>query len=48
MNAKNSKNNRSKYTEQFVPVKNITNGTIILDDNTKVTGIKIMPRKIKH
>ena len=46
MNAKNSKNNRSKYTEQFVPVKSITNGAIILDDNTKVTGIKIMPRNI--
>lgn len=38
---------KSKYTEEsFVPVKNITNGEIILDSNEKVTGIKIMPRNI--
>ena len=36
----------SKYTSDFVPVKTITNGMIILDDNQKVTGIKIMPRNI--
>ena len=35
---------KSKYTD--VPVKNIVNGTIILDDDTKVTGVKIMPRNI--
>lgn len=37
---------RSKYTEQFVPVKSITNGMIILDNNEKVTGLKIVPRNI--
>jgi hypothetical protein len=37
---------RSKYTEDWVPVKAITNGMIILDDNTKVTGVKIIPRNI--
>ncbi len=38
---------RSKYTEEsFVPVKNITNGTIILDNKEKVSGVKIMPRNI--
>lgn len=36
----------SKYTMEFVPVKSITNGMIILDNNEKVTGIKIMPRNI--
>lgn len=41
-----SKKNRSKYTEQFVPIKSITNGMIILDNNEKVSGIKIMPRNI--
>jgi len=42
-----SKITKSKYTEEsFVPVKAITNGTIILDNNEKVTGIKIMPRNI--
>lgn len=38
---------RSKYTDvNFVPVKSITNGVIILDNNEKVTGIKIMPKNI--
>lgn len=42
-----SKKIKSKYTdESFVPVKSITNGTIILDNNEKVSGIKIMPRNI--
>lgn len=35
---------KSKYTD--VPVKNITNGVIVLDNNQKVTGVKIMPRNI--
>ena len=34
---------RSKYTNDFVP---ITNGIIICNDNTKVTGVKIFPRNI--
>ena len=38
---------KSKYTnDEFVPIKSITNGTIILENNEKVTGIKIMPRNI--
>ncbi len=37
---------KSKYTEDWVPVKAITNGMIVLDDNTKVTGVKITPRNI--
>jgi hypothetical protein len=41
------KNSNSKYTEEsFVPIKDITNGMIILDNNFKVTGIKIVPRNI--
>ena len=35
---------KSKYTD--VPVKNISNGVIVLDNNQKVTGVKIMPRNI--
>ena len=35
---------KSKYTD--VPVKNITNGVIILDNNQKVTGVKVVPRNI--
>ena len=42
-----STNSKSKYTnESFVPVKSITNGMIILDDNLKVSGVKIRPRNI--
>lgn len=36
----------SKYTEDWLPVKNITNGMIELDNGQKVTGIKIKPRNI--
>lgn len=35
---------KSKFTD--VPVKNIVNGTIVLDNNEIVTGVKIMPRNI--
>ena len=41
-----SMENRSKYTNDFVPIKSITNGVIITNDNEKVTGIKIFPRNI--
>ena len=37
---------KSKYTESFVPIKSITNGMIILNNNLKVTGVKISPRNI--
>ena len=37
---------RGKYTTDFVPVKSITNGMILLDNNEKVTGVKIFPRNI--
>ena len=35
---------KSKYTD--IPVENIINGTIVLDNDLKVTGVKIMPRNI--
>jgi hypothetical protein len=41
-----TKRNSSKYTEDYIPVKSISNGMIILDNNMKVTGVKIMPRNI--
>lgn len=44
---KNANNNASsKYTENWIPVKAISNGTIVLDNNMKVTGVKIRPRNI--
>lgn len=36
----------SKYTEDWIPVKNIANGMIELDNKQKVTGVKIRPRNI--
>ena len=38
--------NSSKYTEDWVPVQSIANGMIILDNQLKVTGVKIAPRNI--
>lgn len=41
------KPNKSKYTnENFVPIKGITNGMIVLENDEKVCGIKIIPRNI--
>ena len=42
----NSKISNSKYTEDWIPVKSITNGMIDLDNKMKVTGVKIRPRNI--
>jgi len=36
----------SKYTVDDIPVKDIVNGTIVLKNNQKVTGVKIAPRNI--
>ena len=36
----------SRYTVDNIPIKSITNGVIILNNNLKVTGVKIMPRNI--
>ena len=43
---KMAKSNKSKYTVDDIPVKSITNGAIVLMNNLKVTGIKIMPKNI--
>jgi hypothetical protein len=41
-----TKKNNSKYTEDFIPIKSISNGFISLDNGLLVTGVKIMPRNI--
>lgn len=41
-----AKNNGSKYTEDWLPIQNIINGTIVLNNKLKVTGVKIRPRNI--
>ena len=41
-----SKMMSSKYTEDWIPVKSINNGVIILDNKMNVTGVKVMPKNI--
>lgn len=41
-----AKAKRSKYTNDDIPVREIKNGMIFLDNGLKVTGVKIMPRNI--
>ena len=44
---KNVKNNTKRpSTENWVPIKDITDGCIITSNGTKVTGVKIRPRNI--
>ena len=42
----NTQKMNSKYTEDWLPVKNITNGMIELDNKFKVTGVKVKPKNI--
>ena len=37
---------RSRYTEDWIPVRGLNSGTIILNNQEKVTGVKISPRNI--
>jgi len=46
MNNSKMTNNSSGYTEDWIPVKAIENGMIILDNKSRVTGVKIKPRNI--
>ena len=41
-----TKSSKSRYTEDWLPIRSITNGAIILDNKMKVTGVKIRPRNI--
>lgn len=38
--------NSSVYTEKWIPVKDINNNVILLDNKEMVTGVKIQPRNI--
>ena len=40
------KSSGSRYTEDWIPIKVISNGMIVLDNKMKVTGVKIRPRNI--
>lgn len=39
-------NKNNKYTNNWVPIKEITNGRIILDNGLSVSGVKISPKNI--
>ena len=39
-------NNTKNYSEDWVPIKNIMNGMIQLDNGQYVTGVKIQPKNI--
>lgn len=41
-----AKKKKNRYTNDDVPVKEINNGVILLDNGLKVTGVKISPRNI--
>ena len=43
---KMAKTIKSKYTVDDIPVKDIMNGVIVLDNGLRVTGVKIQPRNI--
>ena len=40
------KKTNSGFTEDWIPIRSITNGCIILNNKKKVTGVKIKPRNI--
>ena len=40
------KTQKNRYTGDDIPVKEIKNGSIVLTNNQKVAGVKIMPRNI--
>lgn len=41
-----SKINDSKFTEDWLPIKSISNGMILTEDSYYITGVKVMPRNI--
>ena len=43
---KSNASNTSRYTEDWIDIKGIQNGTIILPKNERVTGVKIYPKNI--
>jgi len=43
---KSKKEQTSIYTEDWLPIKQITNGMILTDDGFYVTGVKVTPKNI--
>jgi hypothetical protein len=45
-NSKTQVKSNSKYTEDWIPIKAIENGMIVLNNKYRVSGVKIRPRNI--
>lgn len=45
-NSQSMTKNSQLYTEDWIPIKAISNGAILLNNKQKVTGVKIRPRNI--
>ena len=45
-NQKNSVSKTRKFAEDWLPIRGIQNGEIILDNGSRVTGVKVRPRNI--
>ena len=41
------KKTQSKYSEDWLPIKSISNGMINLDNGWMVTGIKVEPKNFR-
>ena len=37
---------KGRTTEAWLPVRDITNGMVVLENNEKLTGVKITPKNI--
>lgn len=46
MEKKGNNNAGGRYTEDWIPIKAIENGMIVLDNKMRVSGVKIRPRNI--
>ena len=46
MDSKSKAKSTRKFAEDWVPVRAIQNGEIILDNGVRVTGVKVRPRNI--
>lgn len=42
----NQMKQKNKSTEGWLPVRDIVNGTVVLDNNERVTGVKVSPKNI--
>ncbi len=45
-NQKNNVSSTRKFAEDWIPVRSIQNGEIVLDNGYRVTGVKVRPRNI--